>query len=130
MARLPETQDSRRGLLIDEHLRLLGADGVFAIGDCTGAFPLHVACCARTCIVLTRVLFAATSYAPTAQAASQQGIYLSRVFQQLTKKQKLLDELEQAKKDNADPARLDSLANAVIRASAIRPFHYSHQGVS
>jgi hypothetical protein len=26
---------------------------------------------------------------------------------------------------NADPARLDSLANAVIRASSIRPFHYT-----
>ncbi|SCZ99594.1 BZ3500_MvSof-1268-A1-R1_Chr3-1g06133 [Microbotryum saponariae] len=105
MARLPETQNSRRGLLVDEHLRLLGAEGVFALGDCT-----------------------ATNYAPTAQAASQQGVYLSRVFSQLTKKQHLLSELEQAKAANADPARLDSLANAVIRASNIQPFHYSHQG--
>lgn len=38
MAQLPEEQNSRRGLLVDEHLRLLGADGVFALGDCTGSF--------------------------------------------------------------------------------------------
>lgn len=39
MSRLPEEQNSRRGLLVDEHLRLLGADGVFALGDCTGVLP-------------------------------------------------------------------------------------------
>lgn len=39
MAQIPDAQNSRRGLLVDEHLRLLGADGVFALGDCTGAFP-------------------------------------------------------------------------------------------
>ncbi|KAI5475806.1 NADH dehydrogenase [Pseudohyphozyma bogoriensis] len=101
----PEAQNVRRGLVVDEHLRLAGADDIFALGDCT-----------------------ATNYAPTAQAASQQGKYLARVFSQLAKKQALLKELEMAKASNADPARLDSLANAVIRASAIRPFHYSHQG--
>ncbi|KAL8286527.1 hypothetical protein RQP46_004544 [Phenoliferia psychrophenolica] len=105
MAKIPEEQNSRRGLLVDEHLRLLGAEGIFALGDCT-----------------------ATNYAPTAQAASQQGKYLARVFQQLSKKDALLKELESAKAANAEPSRLDSLANAVIRASAIRPFHYTHQG--
>ncbi|GAA5890393.1 hypothetical protein JCM5296_002809 [Sporobolomyces johnsonii] len=105
MAKLPTTQNSRRGLLVDEHLRLLGADGIFALGDCT-----------------------ATNYAPTAQVASQQGHYLARVFSKLHKKDLLLRELEQAKVTNAEPARLDSLANAVIRASNIAPFHYSHQG--
>lgn len=105
MARIGSVQDSRRGLLVDDHLRVLGADGVFALGDCT-----------------------ATNYAPTAQCASQQGIYLSKVFGQLAKKQVLVDELDAAKRSGADPARLDALANAVIRASNVRPFHYSHQG--
>lgn len=36
MDQLPNEQVSRRGLLVDEHLRLLGADGIFALGDCTG----------------------------------------------------------------------------------------------
>ncbi|GAA6000527.1 hypothetical protein JCM10207_008053 [Rhodosporidiobolus poonsookiae] len=105
MGRIPAEQNSRRGLLVDEHMRLLGADGIFAIGDCT-----------------------ATNYAPTAQVASQQGRYLARVFQKLQKKESLLGELEQAKAAQAEPAKLDSLANAVIRASNIPPFHYSHQG--
>ncbi|GAA6034798.1 hypothetical protein JCM8097_009304 [Rhodosporidiobolus ruineniae] len=105
MNRIPAEQNSRRGLLVDEHLRLLGADGIFALGDCT-----------------------ATNYAPTAQVAAQQGRYLARVFQKLGKKEQLLTELEQAKKSAAEPAKLDSLANAVIRASNIPPFHYSHQG--
>ncbi|GAA6045815.1 External NADH-ubiquinone oxidoreductase 1, mitochondrial [Rhodotorula toruloides] len=105
MNRLSSTQNSRRGLLVDEHLRLLGSDGIFALGDCT-----------------------ATNYAPTAQVASQQGRYLARVFSKLHKKELLLKELEQAKQVGAEPAKLDSLANAVIRASNIAPFHYSHQG--
>ncbi|GAA5998691.1 uncharacterized protein JCM10292_007162 [Rhodotorula paludigena] len=105
MSRIGDAQNSRRGLLVDEHMRLLGADGIFALGDCT-----------------------ATNYAPTAQVASQQGIYLARVFSKLHKKEQLLTELEQAKAAGAEPAKLDSLANAVIRASNIPPFHYSHQG--
>ena len=46
----------------------------------------------------------------------------------LHKKEQLLKDLEQAKQAGAEPAKLDSLANAVIRASNIAPFHYSHQG--
>jgi NADH:ubiquinone reductase (non-electrogenic) len=107
MTRIGSQQDSRRGLLVDEHLRLLGADGVFALGDCT-----------------------ATNYAPTAQVATQQGKYLARVFQKIQKKEQLLDELNQAKSAGAEAAQLDSLANAVIRASNIQPFSYTHQGVS
>lgn len=102
MASLPDTQTSRRGLLVDEHLRLLGADGVFALGDCT-----------------------ATNYAPTAQAASQQGKYLARVFSQLHKKALIQSELVLAKAGGEDASRLDKLANGLIRASEIREFHYS-----
>ncbi|GAA5885299.1 hypothetical protein JCM16303_005995 [Sporobolomyces ruberrimus] len=105
MNKIPTEQNSRRGLLVDEHLRLLGADGIFALGDCT-----------------------ATNYAPTAQVAAQQGRYLARVFSKLHKKDALLRDLDSAKSGNAEPAQLDSLANAVIRASNISPFSYSHQG--
>ena len=122
MAKIPEAQNSRRGLLVDEHLRLLGADGIFALGDCTGRLPALPFFRSGT---NQRQTGAATNYAPTAQAASQQGKYLARVFQQLAKKDVLLKELETAKASNAEPTRLDSLANAVIRASAIRPFHYT-----
>ena len=126
MNRLGEAQNSRRGLLVDEHLRVEGAEGIFALGDCTGKHgEFQIYSCGSNDIVLVL----ATAWAPTAQAASQQGNYLSRIFAQLAKKQALLKELEEAKAANADPSRLDSLANAVIRASNMRPFHYSHQGV-
>lgn len=74
---------------------------------------------------LTHLSILATNYAPTAQAASQQGKYLARVFAQLSKKENLSKELALAKASGADAARLDSLANGLIRASEIRPFHYS-----
>lgn len=74
MAALPEHQTQKRGLLVDDHLRLLGADGIYALGDCT-----------------------ATAYAPTAQAASQQGQYLAKRFGQMAKLEKLEDQLAQAR---------------------------------
>eukprot|EP00004_Rigifila_ramosa_P021204 TRINITY_DN5599_c0_g1_i3.p2 TRINITY_DN5599_c0_g1~~TRINITY_DN5599_c0_g1_i3.p2 ORF type:complete len:479 (+),score=88.81 TRINITY_DN5599_c0_g1_i3:1398-2834(+) len=53
-----EKQNSRRGLVVDAHLRVLGAeDSMFAIGDC-----------------------AVSGLAPTAQVASQQGKYLAEVL--------------------------------------------------
>ena len=52
-----------------------GADGIFAIGDCT-----------------------ATSYAPTAQVAAQEGAYLARVFKQLARHDALKAELEEARR--------------------------------
>lgn len=77
MASLPEHQTQKRGLLVDDHLRLLGADGIYALGDCT-----------------------ATAYAPTAQAASQQGQYLAKRFNQLAKVEKLEQLLEDAKQSS------------------------------
>jgi NADH:ubiquinone reductase (non-electrogenic) len=62
---LPATQTQRRGLAIDDYLQPLGARDVFAIGDRT-----------------------ATQYAPTAQVASQEGIYLASVFAKLGQKNK------------------------------------------
>ncbi|KND00257.1 uncharacterized protein SPPG_09206 [Spizellomyces punctatus DAOM BR117] len=57
MEKLPDKQTQKRGLLVDDHLRLLGTDGIYAVGDAT-----------------------ATKYAPTAQVAAQQGKYLASVF--------------------------------------------------
>mmetsp|Transcript_13106 Transcript_13106/g.19613 ORF Transcript_13106/g.19613 Transcript_13106/m.19613 type:complete len:495 (+) Transcript_13106:56-1540(+) len=50
-------QTSRRGLVVDEHLRVVGAEDVYAIGDC-----------------------AVSGFPPTAQVASQQGKYLGRAL--------------------------------------------------
>ncbi|KAI6044556.1 NDE2, mitochondrial external NADH dehydrogenase [Pisolithus marmoratus] len=84
MAQLPEHQTNKRGILVDDHLRMLGAPSIFAIGDCT-----------------------ATSYAPTAQVASQEGAYLARLFKLIAKKDDLARQIERIK---------------------LKPFHYSHQG--
>ena len=86
-----------------------GADGIFAIGDCT-----------------------ATSYAPTAQVAAQEGAYLARVFRQLARRDHLLEQLEEAKHLPDDEpekkTKLESLESQVAKVEKIRPFKYSHQG--
>eukprot|EP01111_Echinosteliopsis_oligospora_P009343 TRINITY_DN2723_c0_g2_i1.p1 TRINITY_DN2723_c0_g2~~TRINITY_DN2723_c0_g2_i1.p1 ORF type:complete len:565 (+),score=164.88 TRINITY_DN2723_c0_g2_i1:73-1767(+) len=61
MASLGPVQNQRRGIVVDEFFRVVGADGVWAIGDC-----------------------AATKFSATAQVASQQGRYLGRLFNNLS----------------------------------------------
>jgi NADH:ubiquinone reductase (non-electrogenic) len=100
-------------------MRVKGANGIFAIGDCT-----------------------ATSYAPTAQVASQQGGYLARMLHQMAKQDSLqerLDKLLQSKASLGPPQegavdehkKLQNEINDVQKQLAkakLRPFHYSHQG--
>ncbi|KAI0696619.1 NADH dehydrogenase [Cytidiella melzeri] len=109
MAKVPEEQTNRRGLTVDESLRMKGADGIFAIGDCT-----------------------ATSYAPTAQVAAQEGSYLARVLKQLAKKDAVAAQLDEAKalSDN-DPEKktlVEKLESQHAKLEKLRPFRYSHQG--
>lgn len=56
-----ENHPNPRGLNIDDHLRVKGADGIFAIGDAS-----------------------ASTFAPTAQVASQQGYYLARLMNRIS----------------------------------------------
>ena len=88
---------------------MAGANDIFAIGDCS-----------------------VTSYAPTAQVATQEGAYLARILAQLAKK----DELEARLKElQAAPLAAEetkqevaSLQKQIAKAEKMRPFHYSHQG--
>lgn len=81
---------------------MVGTDGtVFALGDCT-----------------------ASSYAPTAQVASQQGAYLGRLFSQLAKR----DALAAAAASAVDEKEVEGLKKQLERTEKLRPFHYSHQG--
>lgn len=97
-----DVQNSRRGLLIDEKLRLLGAENsIYAVGDCTfypGLFP-------------------------TAQVAHQEGEYLAKVFKKLHK----IDQVkwEQANNNTNDPKLQSKLERL---ESQIQPFHYEHMG--
>ena len=114
MAHFASVQTNRRGISVDDHLRMVGAEDIFAIGDCTS-----------------------TSYAPTAQVASQQGGYLARVFAQIAKRDNLqakLKELEnqaatvlQPEDKGAISAEIEA-TNAQLAKIKLRPFHYSHQG--
>lgn len=100
MAKLPEDQANKRGITVDDHLRMKGSRDIFAIGDCT-----------------------ASSYAPTAQVASQQGSYLSRVFKLLAKRDQLEADLSHA--ETSEEA--EKLKKQVDKVK-LKPFHYSHQG--
>lgn len=70
MSRLKTDQNSPRGILVDDYMRIKGANDIYAIGDCTFS-----------------------KYAPTAQVASQQGKYLASVFENLAR----IDEGQQTK---------------------------------
>ncbi|KAJ2163201.1 NADH:ubiquinone oxidoreductase [Coemansia sp. RSA 552] len=56
-AKVPDVQDSARGLIIDDYLRVKGTRDIWALGDCT-----------------------VSKNAPLAQVASQQGKWLSRAL--------------------------------------------------
>jgi NADH:ubiquinone reductase (non-electrogenic) len=107
MAKLPQTQTQKRGILVDDFLAMLGADGIYAVGDCT-----------------------ATQYAPTAQVASQQGIYLAQVFGKLGQKAKLekqLAGLRSAPDAAASGEEIEGVVKKLNRVSKLSPFSYSHQ---
>ena len=126
MAKLPTAQTNKRGITVDgsfpsfyeystlntnfseDHLRMAGADNdIFAIGDCT-----------------------ASSYAPTAQVASQQGNYLARQFAQLAKKDAIeaqLAALQTATETEETKNEVEGLMKQLEKLK-LRPFHYSHQG--
>lgn len=126
MSFYPSTQTNRRGLTIDDHMRLVvpttdggkaGSDSIFAIGDCTS-----------------------TSYAPTAQVASQQGAYLGRLLNHVAKRESIQTRLQELKKPGSEVAKEMSkeqkeeeqakLQKQLDRLSVHQwsPFHYSHQG--
>ena len=93
-------------------MRMAGAsDSIFAIGDCT-----------------------ATSYAPTAQVASQEGAYLARVLAQLAKRDALaaraahLAAVSDAELTQEEKAEREQVSKRLAKLEKIRPFRYSHQG--
>ncbi|EIW75954.1 NADH dehydrogenase [Coniophora puteana RWD-64-598 SS2] len=112
MAQLPDAQTNRRGIAIDDYLRLAGARDAFAIGDCT-----------------------ASSYAPTAQVASQQGAYLARLFKQLAKRDAIEARIAAVQGEGeggeSKVAAVDEeekkLRKQLDRVK-LKPFQYSHQG--
>ncbi|KAI9248977.1 hypothetical protein EDC94DRAFT_624556 [Helicostylum pulchrum] len=101
MQKFPETQQARRGLAVDEWLRLDGSEDIYALGDAT-----------------------ATRYAPTAQVAAQQGKYLARLFKQLAVRENLEIELMNA----SDEEEVAKKERKLRKVKDVKPFQYSHQG--
>lgn len=94
IGQLPAQATSRRGLVVDDYLRVKGASGVWALGDCTQ-----------------------TTFAPTAQVASQQGVFLG----------KLLNAMATADKHSFDNIAGD-VGQPLLGSKAAKAFDYTHQG--
>lgn len=101
-SKLEEQKNAKRGLLVDERLLVDGTDNIYALGDCTF-----------------------TKYAPTAQVAFQEGIFLSEHFKRLHD----IDALKY-KITNASPEdRVERLSKKLIKLeNSLDPFVYRHQG--
>jgi NADH:ubiquinone reductase (non-electrogenic) len=106
MAKLGTHQTNKRGLAVDDHMVVAGSNGsIFAFGDCT-----------------------ATSYAPTAQVAAQQGTYVGRMFNQMAERDLLQAKVAELKKMKEDLSEIDSTKKRLDKASNIKPFQFSYQG--
>lgn len=102
-SKIDEQKNARRGLLIDEkNLLVDGTNNIFALGDCTF-----------------------TKYAPTAQVAFQEGMFLADHF-------KRLDEIDSLKYKIDHPTpddHVDRLSKKLTKLeSSLEPFKYNHQG--
>lgn len=108
-----KVQNQRRGLVVDDALKVAGTDDVWACGDCTATwvgFEYHWLSSSIVIIKLHAYAFYrwCSNYAPTAQVASQQGKYLARVFNQLAKKEELELALEEARHaSNSQPIDME-----------------------
>lgn len=110
-AQYKDIQTNRRGLEVNEFLRMKGAeDGIFAIGDA-----------------------AATDCPPTAQVASQQGRYLADVFNQFARIDVQAKSLEELKsKAQSSPESQSEIERAEKKLQrlqrSLKPFHYTNKG--
>ncbi|KAK9462189.1 pyridine nucleotide-disulfide oxidoreductase-domain-containing protein [Lipomyces oligophaga] len=115
MSKIPEQAKSRRGLEVNDYMVVNGTEGIWAVGDC-----------------------AATSYAPTAQVATQQGAYLARLLNSLAKTNALeekvleLEDLVAATSSLDDKkaitVEIENKEKSLRRTKTIGPFQYTHQG--
>ncbi|ODV59880.1 NADH-ubiquinone reductase (H(+)-translocating) NDE1 [Ascoidea rubescens DSM 1968] len=112
---IPSQNNSKRGLLVDDCLNVIGANDIFAFGDCTF-----------------------TNYAPTAQVAYQQGIYLADHLKSLAKIDILnekLSDLNILKQKNLPETNINynkeikTLSKKLINyQNSLHGFTYHHMG--
>ncbi|CAH2351565.1 external NADH-ubiquinone oxidoreductase 1, mitochondrial [[Candida] railenensis] len=104
-SKLDEQKNARRGLLVDERLLVDGTNNIYALGDCTF-----------------------TKFAPTAQVAFQEGIYLGKHFEKL-------HQIESIEHQLANPSNIEGnvdserLSKKLFKLKEKLPiFKYNHQG--
>ncbi|EGW31566.1 uncharacterized protein SPAPADRAFT_140814 [Spathaspora passalidarum NRRL Y-27907] len=101
ISKVDEQKNARRGLLVDERMKLDGTDNVFALGDCTF-----------------------TKYPPTAQVAFQEGQFLADYFAKLHQVESLKHSVT-----TASPEQTDKLTKKLARLENKLPhFIYNYQG--
>lgn len=115
ISRIPEQNNSSRGLLVNDYLVVKGTENIWALGDCT-----------------------ATKYASTAQVASQQGYYLAKLFDMLAESRKTRKEIQYLenllKANNIDFEKENMIKKDIdikikkLKGLSIPSFKYSHRG--
>lgn len=101
-SKIIEQKTARRGLLVDDYMKLDGDDSIYALGDCTF-----------------------TANPPTAQVAHQQGCFLADHFNRLSK----IDDLNYSIAKATDENELKKLHKRLDRVMKMdKPFEYIHQG--
>lgn len=99
-SKILEQKTARRGLLVDDYLKLDGDDYIFALGDCTF-----------------------TTNPPTAQVAHQEGHFLAEYFNKLSQ----VDDYQYLAKK--EPERAEKYSQKLERVKkSMLPFKYNHQG--
>ncbi|EGV65817.1 FAD/NAD(P)-binding domain-containing protein [Yamadazyma tenuis ATCC 10573] len=103
-SKIEEQKNARRGLLVNDKLLVDGTDNIFALGDCTF-----------------------TKFAPTAQVAFQEGIFLGSHFKKLHEIESLDFQVKNAK--DLDSVQIERLSKKSAKLKEKLPiFKYNHQG--
>ncbi|RKO96685.1 hypothetical protein CXG81DRAFT_14031 [Caulochytrium protostelioides] len=100
----PSAQNQRRGIVVDECLRVKGAENIWALGDAS-----------------------ATSFPPTAQVASRQGRYLASLFNRAAEAQAAADAHHEAQL-LSDTERRSRAVVDLQTATDIPPFTHTNLG--
>ncbi|KAI3405641.1 NDE1 [Candida oxycetoniae] len=103
MSKVEEQKKAKRGLLIDEYLKVDGTDNIYALGDCSFS-----------------------KYPPTAQVAFQEGQYLATLFSKMHEIESVKYKIENPSASTANP---ETLARKLARLEKNLPkFQYNYQG--
>lgn len=101
-SKIDEQRNARRGILVNDKLLVDGTNNIFALGDCTF-----------------------TKFAPTAQVAFQEGIFLGKHFEKLQEVESLQYQIDHPTPND----NVERLGKKLLKIQEkLTPFVYNHQG--